>query len=537
VKARRGRILSVVLLFGVAALFRVVVADRHGLWADEFFSLAMATGHSLEHPAAETVPALGDFVEFPGAAPATTWRRYLEHEHPPASAARVVRAVLLSDTSPPLYYLLLHRWTRALGTTDLALRLFSVLWVLAAFPLLYLVGRRLGGWRAAVAACLLFSIAPASIYYSVEGRMYSLLWFLALATAWLSLRLHDRGARPTALLLWTLTGAAGLLTHYFFFFVWAACLVWLWLYPGRTHRSWLLAAVVLIGLLVLPWYVRVPDSLGRWRITGNWLDSPLSLGQALTSPFTLVWSLFSGRGPWGGNVWVDRLGVGLFLVLVLAVASRAPRSLFSRDRRLVWFWLLSACAGPVIFDLLRGTHASLVSRYALAGLPAAMLLAGMAMSRLGPALGATFLALVVVAWLPGIRVVFLNGSRSWDVYRQVAVRVAGWAGPSDLVIVHSIPSGVAGIARYLTPDTQVAAWVEQLGDRRVPEDVVRLLHGRGRVALVVIHSGAPVPEEGWLENHATPAGGFGLLNARVLYFTAPRATAGTRDATAARELR
>jgi hypothetical protein len=537
-KARRGHIVSVVLLLGAAGLLRSVVADRHGLWADEFFSLAMATGHSLEHPAAETVPALGDFVESPDAAPATTWRRYLEQEHPPASAARVVRAVLLSDTSPPLYYLLLNRWTRAFGTTDLALRLFSVFWALAAFPLLYLVGRRLGGRRAAVAACLLFTIAPASLYYSVEGRMYSLLWFLALAAAWLSLRLHDRGPRPTALPLWVLAGAAGLLTHYFFFFVWAACLVWLWLYPGRTHRGWLLAAAALTGLLVLPWYLQVPDSLGRWRVTGNWLGSPLSAWQALTSPVTLVWSLFSGRGPWGGNVWVDRLGVGLFLVLVLAVATRVPRSLFSRDRRLVWLWLLFACAGPLVFDLLRGTHASLIPRYALPGLPAAMLIAGMAMSRLGPVLNATFLALVVVAWLPGIRVVFLNGSRSWDVYRQVAVRVGEWASPSDLVIVHSIPSGVAGIARYLTPETQVAAWVEQLGGRRVPEDIVRLLRGRGRVALVVIHSGAPVPEEGWLENHATPAGGFKLLNARVLYFAAPGGgTAGTGDARAAGKIR
>lgn len=56
---------------------------------------------------------------------------------------------------------------------------------------------------------------------------------------------------------------------------------------------------------------------------------------------------------------------------------------------------------------------------------------------------------LVVAWLPGIRVVFLNGRGFWDGYRQVAVKVAGWAGPSDLVIVHSIPSGVVGIARYL----------------------------------------------------------------------------------------
>ena len=520
-KARRGHLLPMVLLFGLAALVRITVADRHGLWADEFFSLAMATGHSLEHPAVEAVPALGDFVESPGAEPATQWRRYLEHEDPPASAARVVRAVLLSDTSPPLYYLLLYGWTCAFGTTDLDLRLFSVVCSLAAFPLLYLLGRRLSGRRAALVAVLLYTIAPISLYYSVEGRMYSLLWFLGLAAAWLSLRLHDRGPRPVSMLLLTLTGAAGLLVHYFFVFVWAACLVWLWLYPGRISRAWLAATAVLTGLLVLPWYLQVPESLARWRITGRWLEGGLSLGQAVTAPLTLAWSLFSVRGPWGGNVWVDRVGIGLFLILILAVARKSPRSLLSRNSRLVWLWLLFACAGPLIFDLLRGTHASQISRYALPAVPAAMLLAGMALGRLGPPLSTIFLALVVVAWLPGIRVVFLNGSRSWDVYRQVAVRVAEWAGPSDLVIVHSIPSGVIGIARYVTSDTPVASWVEQLGGRRVPEDIIRLLHGWERVALVVIHSGAAVPEEGWLQAHATSVGGFQMLNARVLYFAAP----------------
>ena len=40
-----------------------VLQERHCLWVDELFSLAIATGHSLEHPAAAAKPALGDFVE------------------------------------------------------------------------------------------------------------------------------------------------------------------------------------------------------------------------------------------------------------------------------------------------------------------------------------------------------------------------------------------------------------------------------------------------------------------------------------------
>src|SRR6266581_7946251 len=93
------------VVVGLAAIVQANVAGRSGLWADEVFSLAMATGHSLEHPAAAADSVLGDFVESNTPVHAEELQRYLKHDSPPASPARVVRAVLLSDTSPPLYYL------------------------------------------------------------------------------------------------------------------------------------------------------------------------------------------------------------------------------------------------------------------------------------------------------------------------------------------------------------------------------------------------------------------------------------------------
>jgi uncharacterized membrane protein len=128
-------------VFVLCAALRLVMLDRSGLWADELFSLAIATGHSLEHPAAQAQSELGDYVEAPHPLPASEYRRYLAHEHPPAGPARVVRAVRLSDTSPPFYYLLLWVWTRVVGTSDEALRMLSVCWALACFPLIYLVAK------------------------------------------------------------------------------------------------------------------------------------------------------------------------------------------------------------------------------------------------------------------------------------------------------------------------------------------------------------------------------------------------------------
>src|SRR5438132_9695803 len=167
-------------IFLIAALLRVYFAGQSGLWPDELFSLAIATGHSLEHPATAADVNLGDFVEPDHPVPAEEFRRYLRHDSPPANPARVVRAVLLSDTSPPLYYLLLYGWTLLFGTTDLALRLFSTACSLACLPFLVGIARRIGGRTTVIASCLLFGLSPLGIYYSTEGRMYSLLWLCVL---------------------------------------------------------------------------------------------------------------------------------------------------------------------------------------------------------------------------------------------------------------------------------------------------------------------------------------------------------------------
>ena len=152
---------------------RIVLALRPGVWGDEIFSLAMATGHSLEHPAAEARPALGDFVEPPAATASSSFRRYAEHEDPAVGPGRVIRAVRLSDTNPPLYYLLLSAWTRVTGTGDQALRFFSLFWAALTLPFLWRLGRDLGdqvvGWTAVV----LYAWSPVSVFYSIEGRMYS----------------------------------------------------------------------------------------------------------------------------------------------------------------------------------------------------------------------------------------------------------------------------------------------------------------------------------------------------------------------------
>jgi hypothetical protein len=97
-----------------------------------------------------------------------------------------------------------------------------------------------------------------------------------------------------------------------------------------------------------------------------------------------------------------------------------------------------------------------------------------------------------------------RASRSWSPLREVAHALERESTESSLILVHSIPSGVLGIARYYQGEAPLAAWVEQLGGRRVPESFLALARGKEQVVLVRAHEvGAPCPLEEWLRAEAT----------------------------------
>jgi uncharacterized membrane protein len=511
--------LLVLVLICLGVLLRVVTIERQGLWADEVFSLAIATGHSLEHPASKAQAELGDYVETPRPLRVPEYQRYLQYGEPPAGAARILRAVLLSDTSPPLYYLLLGAWTRGAGTSDAALRLFSVFWAVASFPLMWALAKEIGGRPAVVSAIVLFALSPVCLYYSTEGRMYSLLWFLVLSLAWLTLKVNQR-ASAARLILWVLTAAAGLLTHYFFIFPFGAACVWLLLHPQRLSRLWVGLNILLTGIIVLPWYSKLPESLANWRVTQDWLYMPS--GSRTLGAMRIPWSLVASGGVWGSFDVQDQLVLALILVLAVFAAVKLSWRVFSKRRQLVWFWLATACLGPVVFDLLMGTYTTLVPRYAVAGMPAALLLIALALSRVRPAIGGLALLLILTAWLPGVRAILMNTSRTWEPFREVASTLERTAIESEILIVHSIPSGVLGVARYVRKPLEMYSWVGQLKQRQSPEDV-QFFMTRPRIVLVKIHTvGEPAPEETWLRDNADVVEELHIESADILYFVPRR---------------
>lgn len=89
------------------------------------------------------------------------------------------------DIHPPLYYALLHLWTRIMGPGPVSLRLLSVVIGVATIPVIFIAARRiLGGRRPALLAAFLLAINPLHVYYSQEVRMYGLVALLSAGVLW-----------------------------------------------------------------------------------------------------------------------------------------------------------------------------------------------------------------------------------------------------------------------------------------------------------------------------------------------------------------
>jgi 4-amino-4-deoxy-L-arabinose transferase-like glycosyltransferase len=86
------------------------------------------------------------------------------------------------DVAPPLYFLMLHAWMNLFGNSVAAFRGFSVLFGILTVISAGKLGSILFDRKTGLAAAFLTAIHPFQIWYSQEGRMYSLATFLSVTT-------------------------------------------------------------------------------------------------------------------------------------------------------------------------------------------------------------------------------------------------------------------------------------------------------------------------------------------------------------------
>lgn len=118
-----------------------------------------------------------------------------------------------ADIHPPLQFLLRCGWTALAGDSVLAHKIFSIVFALASMAIVYALGRRALGIRAALFALALLTVNAAHVQYSQEIEEYSMEWTLVAAMAWFAWRWIEGRDRRDAL-LYVLTAMLATINHY-----------------------------------------------------------------------------------------------------------------------------------------------------------------------------------------------------------------------------------------------------------------------------------------------------------------------------------
>jgi hypothetical protein len=192
----------------------------------------------------------------------------------------------------------------------------------------------------------------------------------------------------------------------------------------------------------------------------------------------------------------------LFCALAALMLWRLRLRVLAQGRLLPALVFAAVCGGPLVFDAVQHTYTVAWPRYAIAALPAAYLLAAAGLACLPVRSRILILGLIIMAWVPNLSIMYSDPSH-WTPIREVARTVSTNGSQNDLILVHSIPSGVLGVARYANGPAAIASWVGQLGTRQMPESLKQLTAGHSRILFVKLHDvGQPAVEEEWLRIHA-----------------------------------
>lgn len=354
-----------------------------------------------------------------------------------------------ADIHPPLYYYLLHYWTAAFGTSEVAARSLSAVLGVLLVVVTWLLGRRLfDGWTA-LAAALLAAVSPFAVYYAQETRMYTLAALLGAASVLATIYLIQgwqarRGWWPLALVGYVAASLGALYTHYFAFTAPLAAnlIVLVWAVQRRAWRQlavWA-GANLLIAAVFLPWLLRALPGIRAWP--------------AVSAPFTLpflvqdslrVFSL--GRGAeW--SLWAILFAVLLIAGALLPVPKRAILAVPTAETLgdgFARFAVSAYLAAPlVVMFVLSLSRPMYNPKFLLVVLPPfALLVARGALlparwwPRLGAAVSALLLLGVVAVAVMGLRGYYFDPRQARDDYRGIARYLAAVGRPGDAIILNA----------------------------------------------------------------------------------------------------
>jgi mannosyltransferase len=384
--------------------------------------------------------------------------------------APMLHAIARTESTPPLYYVLLWPWIRVFGTSSAALRSLSACFGVLTVMVLYATARLRFSRSAAFVAGALAATHPMLIWYSQEARAYSLLTLLVSLSLYFFMRAKADGSMRN-LAAWAISAAFALATHYFAaFVVFPEAALLAYLLRGKQIRRPLAATALLLaaGAALLPLALH-QHAQGH----ANFIETtPLK-----SRIYDTVRELLIGR--WD----IPKVVVGvayavLLTMVVLSIARRSDRR-EQGDMAALLILGLTALLLPIVLTPNLFFHRNLIGV-----LPPVLLVAGLAFSPPGATKRAVAIGCVAAAALV-IPTVVIAERRSLqrEDWRGIAARI-GAPDPSRAIL--AFPRFEAVVLSYYRPRLKIV----QSGTLSVDElvlvgrpglDTLRLTPGFRRV--------------------------------------------------------
>lgn len=183
-----------------------------------------------------------------------------------------IPGVMRRDGSPPLYYALLHVYTRVFAvSSEPALHAFSLFFAVLSIPVAFVLARTLFGSRAGWIAAALLAFNPFLSQYAQEARMYALVVLLSVVVCatFVGAFVQDRGRGWTV--AFGLAQATLLYTHNWGLFLGAGLAAAFLAFTRDRLREGVVAAGIVL-VLYAPW---LPTLLFQVQHTGApWANAP-----------------------------------------------------------------------------------------------------------------------------------------------------------------------------------------------------------------------------------------------------------------------
>ncbi len=437
--------------------------------------------------------------------------------------------IIAEDVHVPLYHVLLRTWRLVFGPDVETARLLSLVFLLAAVPVFYLVARKCLSTPWALFALVVFSCSPFLQWYGSEARMYTMLVFVTLVSQYFFLTIVT-AERTAAWVGYAAAAVVGVYVHYFFVFVLLAqglFLLALWRRLPRATLVRMAGVALLVGAAFVPWLL-------YFRANGAASGTRPSLAVPSSVDYSNVYSQFL-VGFQSDAINSTVLSAYPLLVLAALASVRTGNRL---DRATAY--LVAAAFLPVLmaFVVSHAVAPFFLSRYMVPALPALLILVVRFISSLSKPVARGLAAVLLAVTVLGTVVQAASPDTPVEEdFRTAAQLVEDGAGPQDLVVLSS-PFTVYPFEYYYDGSARVTTlpvWDRQgpmpaFTPAELPEDVESLAEGHQYLYLLLSY------DQGYEEDvhqhferqyeqvaEHTPSPGMRLLVYRVGYSELPPA--------------